>query len=81
MCPFMYGEGDGFGMTWNFQKMPLDEFKMKRLYQMHNAHVLRAAPKDKLLILTDETRWNWETICEFINVKVPEDTGKFGKLK
>ena len=67
----MYGEGDGFGMNYLFQKMPLDEFKMKRLYKAHNAHVLRNCPRDKLLILESYEDWTWDKICGWLNVKVP----------
>lgn len=76
MCPFMYGNGDGFGMSFYFQKMPLDEFKMKRLYRAHNAMFLRSCDQDsdlkkKTLVLESYDDFCWEKICGWLDVKIP----------
>ena len=41
-------------------------------YRRHNADVLMNCPKDKLLVLTEDT-FNWETICSYINKPIPKD--------
>lgn len=60
-----------------FQLQEWNEFEIKKLYRRHNANVKANAPKDKILILQNNT-WNWETICKFVEKPIPTnpETGK-----
>ena len=56
-----------------FLKKPvMNEFNMKRCYLAHNAMIKTNAPKDRLLILEDYGDFNWEILCGFVGVAVPD---------
>nr|XP_004227577.2 uncharacterized protein LOC101242677 [Ciona intestinalis] len=53
-----------------FREPELNEMQMRMTYRRHNAYVLQAAPKDKLLVYS--VKDGWEPLCKFLGVPVPD---------
>jgi hypothetical protein len=47
-----------------------DESRVCEIFEAHNAAVIKAAPKDRLLVF--EARDGWAPLCEFLEVPVPD---------
>uniref|UniRef100_H2ZE83 Sulfotransferase n=1 Tax=Ciona savignyi TaxID=51511 RepID=H2ZE83_CIOSA len=46
-----------------------NEMLLRQIYKKHNAYVLKAAPKDKLLVYN--VKEGWEPICKFLGKPIP----------
>ena len=55
-------------ITW--KPYAISDLHLLYCYRRHNSHFLRNCPEDKRLIL--DKLGEWEPICKFINVDVPD---------
>lgn len=61
----------GWGKQSSFaRKFHMNDEMLKLKYRAHNAYVLQAAPKDKLLVY--KCSEGWEPLCKFLGVPVPD---------
>ncbi len=55
----------------HFQGKFLDKDFMEKVFNDHNEEVKKYVPADKLLVF--DAREGWEPLCEFLDVKVPDE--------
>lgn len=68
MTIFQTMMGFKFGMS-AFKETSANELAVRMWYRRHNAYVLQAAPKDKLLVYS--VKQGWGPLCEFLGEDTP----------
>ena len=67
-----YGSAWAFDLIWNpiFDNKLDDKAHVISIFKHHNEAVMNEVPADRLLVF--EAKEGWETLCEFLEVPVPE---------